>query len=79
MIEQKSKGGEFYAHSTCEYCAMCAKWRNSSIEQLRSTVTYTTVLIGVAARVILRPSFFISPQLPRVAQESSLMKTLKLQ
>ncbi len=79
MIEQKCKGGEFYAHSTREYNAMRAKRRNSSIKQPRSTVTSTSVQIGVVARFMLRPSIFFASKLPRAALDSSLMNTLKLQ
>ncbi len=79
MIVQKRKGGEFYAQGICKYCAMRAKWRNSSIEQLQSMIAYIPVLIDVAARVMLRPSIFFASKLPRVALDSSLIKTLKLQ
>jgi hypothetical protein len=79
MIVQKHKGGEFYAQGICEYCAMHAQWQNSSIEQLQSIVAYIPVLIGVAARGMLRPSIFFASKLPRVALDSSLIKTLKLQ
>ena len=79
MIEQKCKGGEFYAHSTREYNAICAKQGNSSIDQLQSTVTYTSVLIGVVARLMLHPSIFLAPHLPRAALDSSHMNASKLQ
>ncbi len=79
MFEQKCKGGEFYAHSTREYNAICAKQGNSSIDQLQSTVTYTSVLIGVVARLMLHPSIFLAPHLPRAALDSSLINTSKLQ
>jgi hypothetical protein len=79
IITQTFKGGEFYAECTCGYRAARANRWSSSVKQLLiSMVLYTSMLLGVAARVKQCPSIFFAPKLPRAALDSSLMKTLNL-
>jgi hypothetical protein len=78
MITQTFKGGEFYAECTCGYRAARAHRWSSSVKQLLSRILYTSMLLGVAARVKQCPSIFFAPKLPRAALDSSLMKTWKL-
>ena len=68
MITQTCKGGEFYAESTRRDRAIHAKRWNSLIKQLWSVAIYSSMLIGVAARVVVRPSIFFAPNRPRVVR-----------
>src|SRR5271167_3883188 len=70
MIIHRFRGGEFYARCTAKFSTVCTKWWDSSVKQLWSIVEDSSMLIGVAARIVIRPGIFfcLPPHFPHHAQ-----------
>ncbi len=73
MVKQRFKGGEFNATCTFGYSAVSTKWSNSSVRQLSRVVEGFSMLVGVAARILLDPGILFAPELPRGALDSLVM------